>query len=1277
MRSYLTTIGSLAAVGVLLAAIPSCGSDSSKARGTSTTVTDPDVAAVRATLAATPLGRVVSRDVRGAGRFVLASPAANASRLNLAHETVARLHFERHATALGLSQAVVRGASLKAVHALPAGASIVQFEQRIGDVEVFRARASVLMNADNQLVSIANSFPTSNIKSWNKSTAFKLSAEEALASAYTTHAGVPLTAGAVRDEGQIDGTSARNYAVNAPFGAMQVQSATAKRVYFPTGDRLEPAYYIELLGRAAGTRVNDQRAFIIAADDGRVLQQEAQTYNDAFNYRVWAEPTGNHIPTDGPIKDVTPHPTGMPDLTPQTFVPPIMVAMEGFNKNPNNAADPWLTPDATTTWGNNVQAYSDRNQGTTDAGTAVNDGFQDAGRDGGPAADLIAEITGPKTFDRTFDPTKAPDDSPDQIKAAITQLFYVNNWLHDYWYDSGFDEKSGNAQASNYGRGGSENDPVRAEAQDSADSGQSNNANMSAGSDGTRPRMQMYVWTGLPNRQLEVTGATFKDPLGASGFGPQTFDMTGQAVLADDQSTTPITTTTPGTTADACQKPVNVMGKIAVIERGSCNFTDKVARCQEGGATGIIIMNNAAGNTAPNPGGAFPTAVIPLIGISKEDGDALRPLLAGSPMAHLKRGVEIMRDGTIDNTVVAHEWGHYWHHRLVSCGSQSCGGMSEGWGDFQAVMLAIKDGDTFDGGKTYAMATYAAQGISRDGSYYGIRRAPYTRDMTKNPLTFGHVRQAGMLPTANPPLAPAGTDLSEVHNVGEIWTAMLFEGYANLIDKLKAATPPVAFEDIKRRMADYLVAGMKATPSEPTFVEQRDAILATIYATKRMDDFTAVAKGFAKRGLGVAAVAPPTSSMNLNEAVENFDFKGALGFVEAKVDDSGKNCDHDGILDAGETGKLTVSIKNTGWEKLTKTQIKASSMDPNITFGTSTDMATIEPFETKTVTIDITAKAGITKKTPVDITVTLMDADAAKDSVEAKYTATINFDENKNASKTDDVEASGAPVWTLDNMPMSTAKAWSREFEANSMTNHVWHGDALASPGEENLISPSLNVSMTEAFTIGFKHAYTFEIASVGGQMLYADGGVIELSEDDGKTWNDISMYGDPTYTQTIYAANDGTDTNPLAGRKAFAGKSANYPALADGKIDLGMKLAGKTVKVRFRIGTDEGTSAAGWDVDNIAFSGITNSPFTVVADNSGNCGDGGTTTPPDGGARDGGGGAAGAGGTGGTGGSTNPPPGDDCNCSIPGGRNAGGMGAVVGALGAMAMFLRRRRRQH
>ena len=61
-------------------------------------------------------------------------------------------------------------------------------------------------------------------------------------------------------------------------------------------------------------------------------------------------------------------------------------------------------------------------------------------------------------------------------------------------------------------------------------------------------------------------------------------------------------------------------------------------------------------------------------------------------------------DGTIDDHIIQHEWGHYIHHRLVDCGSQECGAMSEGWGDSNALFQSIRPADNLAG--TWGMGGY-------------------------------------------------------------------------------------------------------------------------------------------------------------------------------------------------------------------------------------------------------------------------------------------------------------------------------------------------------------------------------------------------------------------------------------------------------------------------------------------------------------------------------------------------------------------------------------------
>jgi hypothetical protein len=144
---------------------------------------------------------------------------------------------------------------------------------------------------------------------------------------------------------------------------------------------------------------------------------------------------------------------------------------------------------STVTTGNNVEAYLDTN---ADNAPDNNNG---SGLSVGHASSATQDFTFP--FSTTVDPRT-------QQAAVVTNLFYYNNVMHDFSYNLGFTETSGNFQTNNYGRGGIGNDSVRAEAQDGSGT---NNANFATPPDGQRPRMQQYLFTSPnPDRDSSVDG---------------------------------------------------------------------------------------------------------------------------------------------------------------------------------------------------------------------------------------------------------------------------------------------------------------------------------------------------------------------------------------------------------------------------------------------------------------------------------------------------------------------------------------------------------------------------------------------------------------------------------------------------------------------------------------------------------------------------------------------------------------------------------------------------
>ncbi|MEO3877617.1 S8 family serine peptidase [Rheinheimera fenheensis] len=79
---------------------------------------------------------------------------------------------------------------------------------------------------------------------------------------------------------------------------------------------------------------------------------------------------------------------------------------------------------------------------------------------------------------------------------------------------------------------------------------------------------------------------------------------------------------------DAFAEDVDLTGKAVLVDRGACNFTQKVLNAQEKGAAFVIIANNAAGAGPVSAGGDAPGITIPTVGISLEDGEVIKALLA-------------------------------------------------------------------------------------------------------------------------------------------------------------------------------------------------------------------------------------------------------------------------------------------------------------------------------------------------------------------------------------------------------------------------------------------------------------------------------------------------------------------------------------------------------------------------------------------------------------------------------------------------------------------------
>ena len=82
------------------------------------------------------------------------------------------------------------------------------------------------------------------------------------------------------------------------------------------------------------------------------------------------------------------------------------------------------------------------------------------------------------------------------------------------------------------------------------------------------------------------------------------------------------------TATDACEPLAGFSaGHIALIDRGACNFTQKVLNAQLAGAKGAIIVNNQPAGLPPM-GGFDPAVTIPSVGVSFDDGSMFKAAAA-------------------------------------------------------------------------------------------------------------------------------------------------------------------------------------------------------------------------------------------------------------------------------------------------------------------------------------------------------------------------------------------------------------------------------------------------------------------------------------------------------------------------------------------------------------------------------------------------------------------------------------------------------------------------
>lgn len=371
-------------------------------------------------------------------------------------QQVVRTFVEEHSAMFGHGAGALAEARLARDYETPHnGMHTFVWQQELDGVRVFESTFQAHVTKAGELVNVASRFVPDTAAAAVKPTQV-IDVKKAI-SAAGTDVGESVPPAQIAENAPPEGPSRKQR-----FRSTRLLEVSAEHVWLPIDEgSLRLAWEVTFTSKSRGEMFRS----LVDIETGRVLIRQGLTeYISNASYRVFT--------SDSP----TPMSPGL--ATPGTTQPAeaarTLVTLSAFDTtaSPNG----WIDDGVNETRGNNVDAHLDLN------------------------ADDVADTPRPqgspsRVFDFTFDSTQAPTSYQN---AAITQLFYWNNYIHDRYYQLGFTEAAGNFQNNNFSKGGVGNDAVQADAQDGSGT---NNANFSTPADGSAGRMQMYVFTGpTPDR---------------------------------------------------------------------------------------------------------------------------------------------------------------------------------------------------------------------------------------------------------------------------------------------------------------------------------------------------------------------------------------------------------------------------------------------------------------------------------------------------------------------------------------------------------------------------------------------------------------------------------------------------------------------------------------------------------------------------------------------------------------------------------------------------------
>jgi len=360
----------------------------------------------------------------------------------------------------------------------------------------------------------------------------------------------------------------------------------------------------------------------------------------------------------------------------------------------------------------------------------------------------------------------------------------------------------------------------------------------------------------------ELSGQYVEAVLKAAGYTTERQDFTTTTQTIDEFSltTTPavegipmsFTPSTPegGVTGELIQ-PVDPLGcdadawagldatgKVALVSRGTCSFSEKSAAAGAAGASAVIIYNNAPGEPLNGTLGGPDDSYIPSVGVTLEEGQALISALPSTATLVLE---QTTTDTDTFNIITETPGGD--HDNVVMLGAHLDGvpegpGINDnGSGSATLLETAVQLADAGETTNAVRFAWWGAEEVGLVGSYTYVDSlseeeagdiATYLNfDMVASPNYVVSVYDANESTYEAPVEVPAGSIATEkaftdyFDSIGQPWIDTAFDGRSDYDGFISAGIPASGLftgaDDIKTEEEFELFGGTVGIPHDPNY----------------------------------------------------------------------------------------------------------------------------------------------------------------------------------------------------------------------------------------------------------------------------------------------------------------------------------------------------------------------------------------------------------------------------------------------------------------------------